>query len=74
MLSHTRNDLRATPDVSAILPFVRDVLLEEVVIHCRGNQAKASRLLGINRGTLRTHMARIHMKKLYEKRRRPNGT
>ncbi len=60
LLSHTRDSRTATPDVSALLPFVRDVVLEEVVIHCRGNQAKASRILGLNRGTLRTHMRRIN--------------
>ncbi|ENP0848490.1 helix-turn-helix domain-containing protein [Vibrio parahaemolyticus] len=29
-------------------------------MHCRGNQAKAARILGLNRGTLRTHMRRIN--------------
>jgi len=60
LLSYTRDSRTATPDVSALLPFVRDVVLEEVVIYCRGNQAKASRILGLNRGTLRTHMRRIN--------------
>ncbi|EGQ9284311.1 hypothetical protein F7U66_00390 [Vibrio parahaemolyticus] len=63
MLSHTRTDLRATPDVSAILPFIRDTFIEEIVLHCNWNQAKASRILGMNRGTLRTHIARIQMQK-----------
>ncbi|WP_080637478.1 helix-turn-helix domain-containing protein [Vibrio campbellii] len=34
-----------------------------MVIHCRGNQAKAARMLGIHRSTLRTHLRRIHATK-----------
>ncbi|EHY1015875.1 TPA: helix-turn-helix domain-containing protein [Vibrio vulnificus] len=64
LLSHTRNSRTARPDISALLPFIRDVVFEEVVIHCHGNQAKAARILGVNRGTLRTHIRRIQKEKL----------
>ncbi len=63
LLSHTRDSRTARPDISALLPFIRDVVFEEVVIHCRGNQAKAARMLGVNRNTLRTHMRRIQKEK-----------
>ncbi|EOA8958774.1 helix-turn-helix domain-containing protein [Vibrio harveyi] len=66
LLSHTRNNRTAKPDVSSLIPFVRDVVFEEVIIHCRGNQAKAARMLGVNRTTLRTHINRIKNNKLSE--------
>jgi len=40
-------------DVSDILPMVKETLVETVLIHTRGNQSQAARILGINRGTLR---------------------
>ncbi|HGS4923091.1 TPA: helix-turn-helix domain-containing protein [Vibrio parahaemolyticus] len=59
LLEPTRRNLVATPDVSALIPFVRDIVFEEIVTHCQGNQTKAAKMLGINRGTLRQHMNRI---------------
>ena len=67
LLSHTRSSRTARPDISNLLPFIRDVVFEEVVIHCRGNQVQAARMLGINRGTLRTHIQRIQKEKLLAK-------
>lgn len=63
LLDPTRRNLVATPDVSGLIPFVRDVVFEEVVTHCQGNQTKAAKMLGINRGTLRQHMNRIQSQK-----------
>ncbi|MEZ8803811.1 helix-turn-helix domain-containing protein [Vibrio splendidus] len=59
MLEPTRTERHATPDVSWIVPMVRDVLLEEMIVHARGNQVKAARQLGINRGTLRNYLAQF---------------
>ncbi|EGQ7929644.1 hypothetical protein HJA61_001660 [Vibrio vulnificus] len=59
MLEPTRAERHATPDVSWVVPMVRDLLLEEMIVHTRGNQAKAARQLGMNRGTLRTYLAQL---------------
>lgn len=72
LLTHTRDSHTARPDVSALVPFVRDVVLEEVVIHCRGNQAKAACMLGIHRSTLRTHLRRIQRQKSPQRKLRAN--
>ena len=40
----------ATPDMSWIMPTVLEILFTESVTHTRGNQSKAARILGINRG------------------------
>ncbi|WP_132785137.1 helix-turn-helix domain-containing protein [Vibrio crassostreae] len=40
----------STPDMSWITPVVLDVLYSELMIHTRGNQTKAAKILGINRG------------------------
>lgn len=44
---------KETPDLSHVLPTVKGTLIEMVLIHTRGNQSKAARMLGINRGTLK---------------------
>lgn len=72
LLTHTRDSHTARPDVYTLVPFVRDVVLEEVVIHCRGNQAKAARMLGIHRSTLRTHLRRIQRQKSPQRKLRAN--
>ncbi len=43
----------AKPDLSHLLPELKFTMIETVLLHTRGNQAKAARMLGINRGTLR---------------------
>ena len=58
-LEPTRTERHATPDVSWVVPMVRDVLLEEIMAHARGNQVKAARQLGINRGTLRNYLVQF---------------
>ena len=39
-----------------VMKEVEKPLLEEVMIHCNWNQSEASKMLGINRGTLRTKL------------------
>lgn len=55
-LSHTLDGVdskKETPDLSHILPTVKGALIEMVLIHTRGNQSKAAKILGISRGTLK---------------------
>ena len=42
-----------------VMKEVEKPLLEEVMIHCNWNQSEASKMLGINRGTLRTKL-KVH--------------
>ena len=39
-----------------VMKEVEKPLLEEVMIYCKGNQSEACKMLGINRGTLRTKL------------------
>ena len=39
-----------------VMKEVEKPLLEEVMIHCKGNQSEACKMLGINRGTLRSKL------------------
>ena len=39
-----------------VMKEVEKPLLEEVMIHCNWNQSEACKMLGINRGTLRTKL------------------
>ncbi|EDK25811.1 hypothetical protein VSWAT3_27219 [Vibrionales bacterium SWAT-3] len=43
----------AAPDLSQLLPELKFVIVEALLLHTRGNQALAARMLGINRGILR---------------------
>ena len=43
----------AAPDLSQLLPDLKYIIVEALLLHTRGNQALAARMLGINRGTLR---------------------
>ncbi|EHH1077589.1 helix-turn-helix domain-containing protein [Vibrio parahaemolyticus] len=43
----------AKPDLSHLLPELKFTMIETLLLHTRGNQAKAARMLGINRETLR---------------------
>jgi Fis family transcriptional regulator len=40
----------ANPDMSWVTPAVIEILFTELITHTRGNQSKAARILGINRG------------------------
>ncbi|MFA0321880.1 helix-turn-helix domain-containing protein [Vibrio sp. 10N.222.55.A3] len=41
-----------SPDMSWVTPAVFEILFTELITHTRGNQSKAARVLGINRGNL----------------------
>ncbi|WP_277815770.1 helix-turn-helix domain-containing protein, partial [Vibrio cyclitrophicus] len=41
----------ASPDMSWVTPTVLKTLFTELITHTRGNQSKATRMLGINRGS-----------------------
>ena len=43
----------AAPDLRQLLPELKFTIVEALLLHTRGNQALAARMLGINRGTLR---------------------
>ncbi|MCW8335302.1 helix-turn-helix domain-containing protein [Vibrio paucivorans] len=43
----------AAPDLSQLLPELKYIIVEALLLHTRGNQALAARMLGVNRGTLR---------------------
>ncbi|MDK9774232.1 helix-turn-helix domain-containing protein [Vibrio sp. B181a] len=43
----------AAPDLSQLLPEVKYTIVEVLLLHTRGNQAQAARMLGMNRATLR---------------------
>ncbi|ELA9710649.1 hypothetical protein RG007_002176 [Vibrio parahaemolyticus] len=43
----------AAPDLSQLLPEVKYTIVEVLLLHTRGNQAQAARMLGMNRSTLR---------------------
>ncbi|MHA2707689.1 helix-turn-helix domain-containing protein [Vibrio owensii] len=43
----------AAPDLSQLLPEVKRTIVEVLLLHTRGNQAQAARMLGMNRATLR---------------------
>jgi Fis family transcriptional regulator len=49
----------ATPDMSWVTPIVIEVLFTELMIHTRGNQSKAARVLGINRGNFSKKLNQI---------------
>lgn len=42
----------AKPDLSHLFPELKFTMVETLLLYTRGNQAKAARMLGINRGTL----------------------
>ena len=41
----------AAPDLSQLLPELKYIIVEALLLHTRGNQALAARMLGVNRGT-----------------------
>lgn len=53
------DSLSATPDMSWVTPIVLETLFTELMIHTRGNQTKAAKMLGINRGSFSSKIKRI---------------
>jgi len=45
-----------TPDLSGLLSSVQNIVCEEAVRFTYGNQAKAARMLDVNRGTFRVRL------------------
>lgn len=43
------------PDLTGLLASLENAIVESVLLHTRGNQQHAGRILGMNRGTIRTH-------------------
>ena len=43
------------PDLTGLLASLENAIVESVLLHTRGNQQHAGRILGMNRGTVRTH-------------------
>ena len=56
-------DRKATPDVSWVMRMVRDTLCDELLIHCRGNQSRAAKMLGVNRGSYRKYIEHMYARK-----------
>ncbi|MEZ8532527.1 helix-turn-helix domain-containing protein [Vibrio cyclitrophicus] len=49
----------ASPDMSWVTPTVIETLFTELRTHTRGNQSKAARMLGINRGSFSKKLNQI---------------
>ncbi|MFL7032184.1 helix-turn-helix domain-containing protein [Vibrio lentus] len=49
----------ANPDMSWVTPAVLEILFTELITHTRGNQSKAARILGINRGNFSKKLNQI---------------
>lgn len=49
----------ANPDMSWVTPAAIEILFTELMIHTRGNQSKAARILGINRGNFSKKLNQI---------------
>ncbi len=63
-LEPTWREYGATPpDMSWVTPLVLEELFSEIICHTRGNQAKAAKMLGINRGTFRTKIEHVYNSK-----------
>ncbi|CAH1528655.1 conserved hypothetical protein [Vibrio owensii] len=59
LLDPTRHDMKSTPDMSWVLPMLRDTLFEETLRLANGNQREAAQMLGVSRGTYAKHIKRI---------------
>ena len=46
---------KTNPDLTGLLASLEIAIVESVLLHTHGNQQRASRILGMNRGTVRTH-------------------
>jgi Fis family transcriptional regulator len=53
----------ATPDMSWVTPTALDILFAELITHTRGNQSKAARILGVNRGNFSKKLNEIRSRK-----------
>ena len=58
------NGERPTNIYELVLGEIEPPLLETVMIHCKGNQSRAAKMLGLSRGTLRAYL-----KKYFENRK-----
>ncbi len=58
-LDLTRADLSSTPDLSWVVPMVRDLVFQEALRRTHGNRSKAARMLGVSRNQYCIHLARI---------------
>lgn len=58
-LDLTRADLSSTPDLSWVVPMVRDLVFQEALRRTHGNRSKAARMLGVSRSQYGIHLARI---------------
>ena len=61
-LLETWADMKQTPNMSWVMEAVQEELCNEMIIHTRGNQTKAARMLGINRGTFRNRVSKAKRK------------
>jgi Fis family transcriptional regulator len=64
-LESTRHDRHATPDMSWVIPMVKDELFEQTLVYTRGNQSKAAEQLGVNRGTYRKRVNEIRNRRAW---------
>ena len=46
---------KSDPDLTGLLASLENAIVESVLLHTRGNQQHAGRILGMNRGTVSTH-------------------
>ncbi len=53
LLRPYRLEKRNDPDLRWLYPAIKHSVADAILLHTRGNQAKAARMLGINRFTLR---------------------
>ncbi|RJX68684.1 hypothetical protein DZ860_16960 [Vibrio sinensis] len=58
-LEPTLLNMESQPDLSWVMPMVKDELFKAVLAHTNGNQSKAARILGINRGNYTKKIQRI---------------
>ncbi|TVU57990.1 hypothetical protein FQP88_23640 [Vibrio atlanticus] len=49
----------ASPDMSWVTPTVLETLFTQLITHTHGNQSKAARMLGINRGSFSKKLNQI---------------
>ncbi len=67
-LDLTRADLTSKPDLSWVVPMIRDLVYKEALRLSGGNQSQAARMLGVSRNHYLTHLARIDGRSVSQKR------